>query len=201
MATYFGNIDLANLEIGPVETGNNGRKYKKISYNGNQLKDIQLGENIRDLLRCPFGVEPVAQDQPNKLCIKVDVTEKLASFIKSIDNKVIEAVNDESLTHRSTLRTSVNDNLKIKIQTDTQVLVTTLKDKEKNIITAPVVGTHDDLKPGCMLLPIIKIQGGVYFIESNYGTSIVASQILIVHGTGDNAEIAFNLGDHIMVDD
>ena len=191
MATFYKDIVFSDIKVGPEETGNNGGKYRKISYNGNQLKDVQLGKDVNDLLKCPYGVEPVAQDQPNKFCVKVDVSADLAQFIRSMDDLVISSVNAPGLTHRSTLR-SVNaqqDSLKIKILPETQVFVMNKKEK----YSRPELGTTADIKAGSMILPIIKIQGGVYFIESNYGTSMVATQILVVNGA--QSTMHFNLGD------
>tara|TARA_B100000482_G_scaffold190996_1_gene175207 strand:+ start:1769 stop:2368 length:600 start_codon:yes stop_codon:yes gene_type:complete len=196
MATLFTNIDVNKLLIGAVETGNNGGKYMRISYNGDQLKNIQLGESVNHTLRCPFGSEPVSQDQPTKLCIKVEASDKLKSFIESIDTSVKAAVKDDALTHRSTLREGSFTTLKLKIMQDTQIFVTTLKD---NKITPPKPGTADDIKPNSQVLPIMKIQGGVYFIENNYGTSMVASQILVVDGEQQQQNLSFDFGNDIEI--
>lgn len=200
MATYFGNINTSQIVIGPEETGNNGGKYRKVSYNNNQVKDVQLGASVHDLVRCPFGIEPVAQNQPDKFCIKIDANEKLSKFIQEIDEKVISAVNDASLTHRSTLRIgTISNNLKIKVQPDTTVLLTTLK--SQNVLTQPTQGTMKDITPNSMILPIVKIQGGVYYIEENYGTSIVATQILVVEGDFTSNTVSFCLGDNISMEE
>ena len=197
MATHFTNIDVANLVIGQVETGNNGGKYMRVSYNGDQVKNIQLGESIHDTLRCPFGAEPVSQDQPNKFCIKVEVPVNLKTFIEAIDSSVKSAVNNDSLTHRSTLReNTTSSTLKLKIMPDTQIFMTTLKD---NKITPPKQATIGDIVPNSQVLPIMKIQGGVYFIENNYGTSMVATQILVVNGAEHEQNISFVLGNDITI--
>jgi len=202
MAMYFGEIDLNKLQIGPDEHGQNGGRYRKISYNNGQLKDIQLGENVHDLLRCPFGVEAVSPDQQNKLCMKLNITPKLCDFMTALDNTVIQAVGDttggSTLVHRSTIRVHNMPTMKIKLLPETQVFVTTIKTDKQ--ITTPVEGGYDDIKPGSMLLPIVKIKGGVYFVENNYGTSIVATQILVVKGGPDNGSAAFNLGDVMLVE-
>lgn len=197
MATYFDNIDFSKLSIGPIETGNNGGKYMKVSYNGDQLKNVQLGVSVHDTLRCPFGSEPVSQDQPNKLCIKVEVSDKLKKFVESIDALVKNAVKDDSLTHGSTLREGSMTTLKLKIMQDTQIFVTTLKD---NKITPPKPATVSDITPNSQVLPIMKIQGGVYFIENRYGTSMVATQILVVNGVEtQQPSISFSLGNDVMI--
>ena len=197
MATHFEKIDVSKLTIGTIETGNNGGKYMKVSYDGDQLKNVQLGESVHDTLRCPFGSEPVSQDQPNKLCIKVEVSDKLKKFVESIDTLVKNAVKDDSLTHGSTLREgSMSTTLKLKIMQDTQIFVTTLKD---NKITPPKPATVSDITPNSQVLPIMKIQGGVYFIENRYGTSMVATQILVVNGGEAQPSISFSLGNDVMI--
>lgn len=198
MALNFESVDLSKIAIGPIETGNNGGKYMRFAFNGEQFKNIQLGASVQDTMRCKFGAEPVAVDQPTKLCIKMDVTEKVKAFIVSIDDKVKAAVNDESMNHRSTLREGTqNTTLKLKILPETQVFTTTLKD---NKMTQPKSASTSDITPNCQVLPIIKIQGGVYFIEGSYGTSMVATQVLVVNGE-KTEEVPFALGNDVMICD
>lgn len=200
MARYFGEIDTSKIFIGDVEFGNNGGRYKRISYDGQQIKDIQLGASVNDLLRCPFGIEPVAANAPDKFCFKVDANENLTKFIQDLDAQVIQSVNDETLTHRSTLRVgTLNNNLRIKILPDTQFLTTTKK--SENVFTQPATGFKEDITPNSMLLPIIKIQNGVYYIEENYGTSIVATQVLIVKGHNTNEHVPFLFGNNITMEE
>ena len=80
MARYFGEIDTDKIIIGDEEIGNNGGKYRKISYDGQQMKDIQLGASVNDLLRCPFGIEPVSQNAPDKFCFKVEANDNLTKY-------------------------------------------------------------------------------------------------------------------------
>lgn len=191
MAVYFGKINVDDIVFGPTERGTNGNKYKRMSYNNAQLKDIQLGEDINDLLTCPYGVEPVSAQVKDKFCIKLVANEKLAKFVMSIDEKVIEEVDSADLVHRSVFRSAMIDTVKIKLAPDVDILVTQLKGTNK--ITPPVAGTLTDVTSNCTLLPIVKFQGGVYFIEDSYGTSIVASKILVVKNA-KSAASAFDLG-------
>ena len=196
MATHYSNIDVNKLIFGDIETGRNGGKYMPLSYEGNQFKNVQLGESVYDTLRCPFGYEAVSQERPNQYCIKVEVSDKLKSFIESIDASVKKAVNNDSLFHRSTLREgNMSTTLKIKLMPDTEIFIATL---ENNKIS-PKKSSITEITPNSQIIPIIKIQGGVYFIEENYGTSIVATQILIVQGIKNEAEFSFSLGNDITV--
>jgi hypothetical protein len=145
MATYFANIDLSKIVIGATETGNNGNEYKQIAYNGQQLKNVQLGNGVLDLIRCPFGVEAVSAKQTDKFCVKIDASPTLASFFNEIDQRVIASVDDPTMTHRSPLKTNGNyATLKIKIQSDTQISTTEFVDDKKNKISAFKTGTNDD---------------------------------------------------------
>jgi hypothetical protein len=206
MATYFANIDLSKIVIGATETGNNGNEYKQIAYNGQQLKNVQLGNGVLDLIRCPFGVEAVSAKQTDKFCVKIDASPTLASFFNEIDQRVIASVDDPTMTHRSPLKTNGNyATLKIKIQSDTQISTTEFVDDKKNKISAFKTGTKDDIVAGSMILPIIKFQGGVYFLKDEsdtfFGTSIVATQILVVKNAATPAAtVGFDLGDVTMQD-
>ncbi len=201
MATVFTKIEMNKIDVGPEETGNNGGKYRKLSYNNGQFKDIQLGESIQDTIRCPFGVESASQSDPTKLHIKLDISPKLASFITAFDDVVKKSVNDTSMTHTSALKTNGQYNtLKVKVVPETNILVTTLKDGNK--ITTPVPGKIHDIRLGSMILPIVKVQGGVYYINTEdkgtlYGTSFVVTQILVVHNP---QKTEFALGDVVMED-
>ena len=192
MATYFGNIDLSHAIIGDIEVGNNGNKYRKISYEGRQLKDIQLCKSVHDPLKCAYGKEAVAVNEPSKLCIKLETSEELSAFINTLDELVRVKVNDSTLTQRSALKKgTITDTVKIRILPETVIMVATLKDNGN--ITQPRQGEIEDLTPNSSIIPIIKITGGVYYIESNYGVSIAASQLLVIQGN-KNLPIAFNLG-------
>ena len=199
MARYFGEIDTDKIIIGDEEIGNNGGKYRKISYDGQQMKDIQLGASVNDLLRCPFGIEPVSQNAPDKFCFKVEANDNLTKFIQELDAKVIQSVNDETLTHRSTLRIgTMSNNIRIKILPDTQFLMTFKK--SDTVMTQPTIASKEDITANSMVLPIIKIQNGVYYIEENYGTSIVATQVLIVNGHNTNEHVNFLFGTDITME-
>ena len=87
--------------------------------------------------------------------------------------------------------------LKIRVFQDgkapTEVQVTTWTNDGK--LTPFTNGSLEDVKGG-MVLPIIKIQGGVYFVQKNFGTSLAASRLLVIRdATGQQSSSEFELGD------
>ena len=58
--------------------------------------------------------------------------------------------------------------------------------------------TLDDVKGECLVLPIIRVQGGVYFLQKQFGCSLVASKLLVLQQERSTTDFAF--GDVVMVD-
>ena len=50
-----------------------------------------------------------------------------------------------------------------------------------------------------MLLPIVRVQGGVYFMSTMYGTSLVADSVLVLKDAeaSHGASAEFDLGDDV----
>ena len=69
-----------------------------------RMLNLQLCASVFDAILCPFDAESVALDQPNKLCIKIDAAEALSMFISSLDQRIMQTVNNSKLTYRSPLR-------------------------------------------------------------------------------------------------
>lgn len=193
-AISFKNVDFSKFKVGEEEKSKSGNIYRKIEYCNTQFQNIQLSENVFTALRCQYGVESASQTNPDKLCIKLDVDNNVASFIKKLDEMIINAVNDPTFKHISILKENESgSSIKLKIQDDTRVLITNLKG---NNITQPVQGKLGDIKRGSMVVPIVKIQSGVYFIsddngDKKFGTSIVATDILVVNHSN---ETSFDFG-------
>ena len=52
------------------------------------------------------------------------------------------------------------------------------------------------------MLPIVRVQGGVYFINRTFGCSLVASAILVVKQEGGTSgSFEFDLGDDVVMID
>ena len=63
----------------------------------------------------------------------------------------------------------------------------------------PTRGTIEDMTPNSMLLPIVRVQGGVYFMSTMYGTSLVADSVLVLKDAeaSHGASAEFDLGDDV----
>ena len=90
--------------------------------------------------------------------------------------------------------------LKVRILPDgkraTEIFVAQLVDGK---ITKPVKGSLDDVKGECLVLPILRVQGGVYFLQKQFGCSLVASKLLVLQQERSTTDFAF--GDVVMVDE
>ena len=64
-------------------------------------------------------------------------------------------------------------------------------------------GTVDDIKPGSSVLPIVRVQGGVYFINRTYGCSLVADAVLVIKDhcsasrSSDDTDVIPRVGGHL----
>ena len=97
-----------------------------------------------------------------------------------------------------------NDCLKIKLSDGrngpaTKVELASWQDGK---LTPPTPVTIADITRDCLVLPLIRIQGGVYFINRMYGTSLVAAHILVIKMPGDSSttQHTLDLGDVEMVE-
>ena len=66
-------------------------------------------------------------------------------------------------------------------------------------LTTPTAGTIEDITPNSMVLPIVRVQGGVYFMSAIYGTSLVADSVLVLKDAeaAHGAIAEFDLGDDV----
>ena len=219
MAPNQSTFNFGNLTFdGSVSTNRGGGKYVQVAYQGTQVV-FQLGTSVHDTLRTPFGAEYAAKDDPTSgFVMKVELTPEIQAFIEQFEAKTVEAANKHSQAwfgkptpnamHNSTVKEQNGDRppcLKLKIATEgsrpTSVQVATLTDGK---LSKPTTGTVDDIKPGSSVLPIVRLQGGVYFINRTYGCSLVADAVLVIkdHGSASRSSVTFDLGDDIiMLDD
>ena len=221
-ALNMNKFDMNALIYAPeLKVNKAGGKYATVGYGDlkNQV-EFQLGQSPKDALRCPFGVEPVSENEPTKLQIKLNLTAEGKAFIEQLENTTLQAAATNSVSwfkkkmdadflkrdQNSAIKPSVKpehpDMLKIRVFQDgkapTEVQVTTWTNDGK--LTPFTKGSLEDVKGG-MVLPIIKIQGGVYFVQKNFGTSLAASRLLVIRDTtGQQSSSEFELGDVEMAD-
>ena len=63
--------------------------------------------------------------------------------------------------------------------------------KANGLLTSPVIGSLDDLKGECYVLPVIRVANGVWFLNKGFGTSLVADEVCVIrdaapHPSDDN---------------
>ena len=209
-------FDFDALKYAATTTPNTrGGRYVKVGYGpSNGQVNFMLGLNPLDTIRTPYGAEFASPDDPTSgKVMKLELTEDKLAFMQQLEQTTIDAANTNSqayfgrpvpnATHNSAIKENGEGKplvLKVKIAEGsraTQVMVTTLQDGE---FTPQVPGTVDDIKPGSMLLPILRVQGGMYFINRTFGLSFVADKVLVVKEGTSASEDDFNFGDVPMKD-
>ena len=212
------NFELAKLVFGAVETNRAGGRFVPVGYENlsTQVK-FQLGTGANDTVRAPFGAEYAARDDPSSgLVMKVELTPDKHTFIEGFEAKTVEEANTHSQAWfgkptpnampNSTIKEQNGDRppcLKLKIATEgkkpTLVKVITVKEGK---LSKETTGSVDDITPGSSVLPIVRVQGGVYFINRTYGCSLVADAVLVIkqHGSASSS-VTFDLGDDVVMQD
>ena len=219
MVLTYTDFDIGQLTFAPkVATSRAGGKYVSVAYHLQQV-EFQLGTSPRDTMRTPFGAELAARDDPTSaMVVKIELDGSKQRFIERIEAATTTAAqlnsqewfgrSNPSAVHNSLLKEQNGDRppvLKLKIATGPRATVISVASLTNGKLSRPVLGTVEDIKPGVFLLPVIRIQGGVYFINRTYGTSLVATAILVVKNLDcvetNKEPLEFNLGDVEMVDD
>ena len=217
-------IDVAEIKFGAEAiVGKDGRKNVRVSLDGKQV-EFQLGSSVHDALRCPFGVGFVSKEQgETRKQIRIEVDGAVQAWLVQFEAAVARAAEDNCVgwfkktvapehlaeMHNSSIRPSSGDYpdlLKLRIVQDpdkrpTEVYVASLGCD--GVLEQPSKGTIDDITAGSYLLPIVRVQGGVYFVNRNsFGTSLVASKVLVVRRAEEvpmeSEEGGFTLGDVVV---
>lgn len=199
-------------------TTKRGGKYAEVAYEGRQLF-FQLGDSPRDALRCPFGLDTPSADETDKRVVKLELAPGPHAFLNKFDEALVAAAERNSMEwfkkstpsadHVSSIKThngGLPDVVKLKVQMDgeraTKVFVSSWRNDK---ITKPVKGSLADLEKSkdhdLMLLPIVRVQGGVYFMNRTYGTSLYADQLLVIKRPVEgHHDKTFEMGDVEMTD-
>ena len=207
-----------------LKTGkSNGNKYVQVGYglDKEQVK-VQLGKTVNDAFRTPWGKDAVSQNEPDKLQIKIDMTPELRAFIEAFETATITAAQANSVAwmkvkhadyatikanHSSNIKSSSNedhaDKLQLKLRTDgsnkeTKVEVASLKNGK---LTKPKPGTVADIKPGDRVLPIVRVQGGVWFMNKQFGTKLEIEEVLVLKDSGTAGKRKISYGVEMVEDE
>ena len=187
-----------------TKVGKMGGKYVSVGYDGGKQVFFQLGKSPLESLRSPFGAELANRDDPDSgMVMKIELSSEVHGFITKFEDYTKEAAEANSMEwfNRATPNATYNSNikeqsgdrpdvLKVKVDEDTMVQVVTVKDGK---IVGQVAGTVNDITKGSLVLPVIKIKGGVYFFNRTYGTSFVARAVMVIKEKASK-EFAFDLG-------
>ena len=181
---------------------------------------FQLGLSPKDALRAPFGLDASQQD-PEKKYLKLELAPESSAFLAQLEAALVAAASahseawfkkrHEPVVLRSMLTSSVKpqtddrpDCVKLKVDLEgkraTTILVGTWKGGK---LTTPRPGTVHDLAPGAHVLPIVKVQGGVWFMNGgkSFGMSLAAAALLVVReGERASDPLDFAMGDVEMTD-
>lgn len=196
-----------------------GKKSVTVGYPTLQERvKFQLGDGLRDASLCKWGAEPkeptagfnLAQVEncDKKLHFKLEVNPKQAGFVEKLGTLVMEAANANTkgwfgkekhgMSFNSNIKTPNDDKYKenkfvsINLLKDTKVQVTYWIDEAKGKYAPPTTGTLKDLVKGSRILPIVRFQNGVYFMNKEYGISLAAESVLVIKPTqASNTEFAF----------
>jgi hypothetical protein len=204
-----------------LKSNANGGKFATVGYetDKNQV-EFQLGNSPKDALRCAYEVELSSkEDTASGWQMKLRLSDEAKLFIQGLDDATIDAAEKNIASwfnkknwghekvkgmHVSAIKESdYGDCLKLKVVKEgtkqTTVYVASWKNGK---LTTPKRGTLDDVKQGSMVLPIITIKGGVYFMKSAFGTSLAAKSLLVFEEEhpSNTPNFSFHLGDVEMTD-
>jgi hypothetical protein len=202
-----------------LKTTKAGGKCVQVGYGaGKEQVKFQLGDSVHDALLCKWGADKCDPNDPDsELQIKLELTDKSKAFVEKLEAATAAAAEANSMAWfkkkkpTAMLSSAIKpdkedkypDMVKLKLDTKsdnparrTSVKVAMWKDGK---LTTPTPGTIEDITPGSMVLPIVRVQGGVWFMGAGYGTKLVAESVLVIKDEeashGANAE--FDLGDDV----
>ena len=193
------NFDVNAIVFSELKTTTRGSKYATVGYGDEKTQVVfQLGTFPGGTLQTQFGIGRASQDPASSLQIKLSLSADTKSFLKSLEASTLEAASHNAGTwfgrNMSTediaplYKTIVKEEeqhgarVALKIFTEGEHTTKVFIVKEKNgKYTTPVAGTIEDVTERSWVIPIVKIKGGVYFLDDQcFGTSLVASELIVV---------------------
>ena len=185
-------------ELKPMKSGG---KYAQVGYGAGKAQvKFQLGDSVREPLLCKWGADFASQEEALKekpeRVIKLTLTDKTKNFLERFEGTTVAAAEANSMEWFKKMKPTAMLNSKIKPDTKGKDFVPLKldeynKDPEKRTAvetlilkdgkrTEAVPGTIADITPGSMVLATVRVQNGVYFQTTSYGTSLVAETVLVV---------------------
>ena len=208
------NFDFNKLTFTEAKPNKRGGNYATVAYGDETSRvEFQLGAFPNDLLQSPWGVDSAnPQDPASGLQIKVNTSPKAKTFLKALEEATLKAAEhhstswfkkklakeriaalynpivkeDESGDHPDRVALKVFEKGSQNISKDLWTTVTVVK-KKRGRYTTPFEGTLADVTPNAWVLPVVKVKSGVYFMNGKFGTSLVATEILVVKEEGETS--------------
>ena len=199
-----------------LKTTKAGGKCVQVGYGAGKAQvKFQLGDSIHEALQCKYGADKCDPNDPDAgLQIKLVLTDKSKAFLEKFEAATAKAAEAHSMTwfKKKTPTAMLSSAIKpdgelevVKLKLDTKsdnparrtsVKVAMWKDGK---LTTPTPGTIEDITPGSMVLPIVRVQGGVWFMGAGYGTKLVAESVLVLKdpNASHGASTEFDLGDDV----
>eukprot|EP00310_Coccolithus_braarudii_P019413 CAMPEP_0183351028 /NCGR_PEP_ID=MMETSP0164_2-20130417/23220_1 /TAXON_ID=221442 /ORGANISM="Coccolithus pelagicus ssp braarudi, Strain PLY182g" /LENGTH=242 /DNA_ID=CAMNT_0025523113 /DNA_START=18 /DNA_END=746 /DNA_ORIENTATION=+ len=208
-------FDLGKVHVGAEPKPNKNGSGKTVMVSRDEASgarvEFQLGKRRADALRCPWGLEKVKADAPEdepRKQLKVEVSGATKAAIEALEEATVKAgvaysqawfkekkpLPESAVLDRfqSKLKPPSSEGhddtltLKVDVEGPKRALVKACHDNGDGTFSKPVPGTYDDLVGECKVVPIVKTANGVYFMNKNFGTSLVASELVVVK-QGDSA--------------
>ena len=216
ISTFDFNALSYSPELKPTRAGG---KCVQVGYGaGMEQVKFQLGDSVHEALLCKWGADKCDPNNPDgELQIKLELTDKSKAFVEKLEAATTAAAEANSMAWfkkkkptsvlTSAIKPDKDDKypdmvmLKLDTKSDnparrTSIRVAMWKDGK---LTTPVAGTIEDITPKSMVLPIVRVQGGVWFMGPGYGTKLVAESVLVLKdaAASHGASTEFDLGDDV----
>lgn len=224
MAPNHATFDFRELSFANETTPNKqGGKGVSVGYGaGKERVHFQLGD-AKEALRCPWGLDR-PNDPTEKAYFKLELTEETQTFVQNLESAVLGAAEANSVAwfkkalspvvldsrFTSNIKPSTKEDkpdcVKIKVvETGKDATVVQVRHRKGHKLTKAVAGTVDDIKAGDVIVPVVRIQSGVWFMSDGktFGISLVAASLLVIKEgavASSSDTLSIDLGDVEMTD-
>ena len=225
MAPTIATFDFNELSFGAttIQTRSGGRCVQ-VGYGPTRDQVFfQLGRSPRETLSCAWGAELANKDDPTSgMVVKCELDSEAHDFLERFDRAMVAAATEHSQgwfnrptpthTHNSFIKPQAGtrpdgtprpDVVKLKLKEEgsraTEVFVATWRGEK---LSTAVRGSLSDITKGARVLPLVRVQSGVYFVSRTYGCSLEAAKVLVVLNETASCNCAhdFDYGDVVMDD-
>jgi len=208
------NFDARKLTFTEAKPNKKGGNYATMAYeNEDGRVTFQLGAMPNELLHTPFGVDDSnPQDPTSGKQVKLNLSPPAKTFLKRLEQATLDAAEqhsvswfkkkltkdkiaslynpivkeDESGEYPDRIVLKVFDKGTQNISSELWTKVFVIK-KKGDGYTREVEGTLADVTPNSWLIPVVKVKSGVYFMNGKFGTSLVATALVVIMEEGETS--------------